>query len=335
MKKIVLTVFAAAALAACSTPDIPVSDQNAISFGNVGTRAGLSDLQTNGFGVWATISSPSNNSAVILTNEKVSLDNGAWTYSNTRYWVDNSKFYFLAVHPYSAENSPIEEYHWTQEGINYTGYTMAVTTPKTADYDPLVATNMTDTSVEGYATTVPLNFEHMMCKVNFKITQDFDKSPDFDYYVSKVTISGIKNSGTFMAMPYGDILYRGWYFDGATTTTFEKSFTTPVRLRNPDAADKKITLTVFGNNGLLLIPQEITANAIRIRVDYYYDVDPSDDDMGVARYVETFIPATNIWESNKAITYALAISEQNDIKFLAPTIESWGSPQTGGTIIIK
>lgn len=333
MKKIVLTVFAAAALAACSTPDIPVSDPHAISFGNVGTRAGLTDLQKDGFGVWACINGPQGY-VPLLSNEHVTKSGDNWTYTNTRYWVDDSKFYFLAVHPYSADNSPVEEHRITDEGSNRTGYTMTVTTPAAANYDPLMATNVTDTSNAGYSTIVPLNFEHMMCKVNLKVEQDFEKSPDFDYYVSKVTISGIKNSGTFMAMPYGNIFYRGWNFEGATTTTFEKSFTAPVRLRNPDAADKKIVLTVFGE-GLLLIPQEITTNAVRVLVDYYYDVDPSDDDMGVAKSVETFIPATNIWESNKAITYTLPIADSNDIKFLAPTIESWGSPQTGGTIIIK
>lgn len=324
-------------LSSCSekTIDTPQSNEGkAITFNNIATKAGLSDLQTDGFGVWATTSSAVNNSAVILTNEKVYLDGTEWTYDNTRYWIDNTKFYFLAVHPYSADNSPVEEHRFTNDGVNMTGYTMSVVTPDAADYDPLAAMNITDTSIEGYATTVPLTFEHMMTKVNLKITQDFEKSPDFDYYVSKVTVTGIKGSGTFMAMPYGETFYRGWNFDGAATKTFEKSFTTPVRLRNPDAADKKIVLNVFGE-GLLIIPQEIIANAVRIRVDYYYDVDPSDDDMGVARYVESYIPASNIWESNKSITYAIAISESNDIKFLAPTIEPWGSPQTGGTIIIK
>ncbi|MBQ9137031.1 MAG: fimbrillin family protein [Alistipes sp.] len=334
-------IFIAAALLglfACNREDV-VSENDltptAISFNNVATRAGLTDLQTNGFGVWATTSSTANNSAAILTNEKVYMDGGLWTYDNTRYWVENCKFYFLAVWPYSEDNSPVTQHDIVQDGVNYTGYTMAVTTPAAADYDPLVATNVTDTTVEGYATTVPLTFEHLMCKVNLKIEQDFDKTPDFDYYVSKVTVTGIKGSGTLFAMPYGDTVYRGWDFTDATNINFEKSYTTPVRLRDLDAEDKSITLTVFGD-GLLLIPQEITASAVRVTVEYYYDVNKDDSDYGDAKSVDVFIPASaDLWQSNKSIAYKLAIAESNEIKFLAPTIESWGAPQTGGTIIIK
>ena len=331
---VIVALFGSSSCNKSPLGDIQQETQTPIGFSNIITKASLSDLQADGFGVWATTSSSVNSSAVILTNEKVYLEGTEWTYDNTRYWIDDTKFYFLAVHPYSKDNSPVEEHSITEEGVSYTVYTMDVTTPTTADYDPLVATNVTDTSVEGYATTVPLNFEHMMCKVNLKVIQDFDKTPDFDYYVSKVTISGVKGSGTYVRSPAEDIFTSFWLFDGATTRTFEKSFTTPVRLRNPDTADKKVVLTVFGE-GLLLIPQQITTNAMRVRIDYYYDVDTSDDDMGEAHYVESFIPASNIWESNKAVTYVIALSDQKDITFATPTIEPWGSPQTGGTIIIK
>lgn len=341
MRNLRLTLIAMAlfGLFSCSienevTPLVP-QENKAIGFSNVTTRADLADIQTNGFGVWATTSSDANNSVSILTNEKVYLDGGEWVYDNTRYWVDNCRFYFLALYPYSADNTLVTEHNITNEGVNSTGYTMAVATPETADYDPLIATNYTDTSVAGYATTVPLTFEHLMTKVNLKVEQDFDKTPDFDYYVTSVTVSGIKGSGTLFAMPYGTTIYRGWDFTDATSLSFQKSYATPVRLRNPNAEVKKITLTVFGD-GLLLIPQEIAASGVRIRVDFYYDVNPDDDDYGVAKYVEGFLPAsTDLWQSNKSISYTIAIAEQNDIKFLAPTIEPWGAPQTGGTIIIK
>lgn len=337
-----LTLFAVALCGLCSCSDsivdIPTPPDNApaaISFERVDTRAGLADIQANGFGVWATTSSTANNSAAILTNEKVYLNaDGNWTYDNTRYWLDDCKFYFFAMYPYSTDNSLIEELRLTQEGVNYTGYTMAVTTPAAADYDPLIATNYTDTSVEGFATTVPLTFEHLMTKINLKIEQDFDKDSEFDYYVSKVTITGVKGSGTLFAMPYGDGIYRGWNFENATPITFEKSYATPEPLRDLSLANPQITLTVFGD-GLLLIPQEIAANSIRVRVDYYYDIDPTDNEYGDAKYVEAYVPVSPLWESNKSISYKIALSEKFDIVFLAPTIEPWGAPQTGGTIIIK
>ena len=48
-------MFAALALVGCNREGFPTSPhgQNTISFGTVDTRAGLSDLQRDGFGVWA------------------------------------------------------------------------------------------------------------------------------------------------------------------------------------------------------------------------------------------------------------------------------------------
>ena len=326
-----------ALFAGCSSEIIDTEDKlqnDLIGFSQITTKSGLDDVKANGFGVWASTSSSANNSASILTNEKVYFDGSVWDYDNTRYWIDDCKFFFFAVYPYTADNTLVTEHNIVNDGVNFTGYTMEVITPDSADYDPLVAINVTDTGLDDYSKTVNLQFQHMMTKINLKISQDFDKSPDFDYYVKKVSLSGIKGNGTLLAMPYGDVLYQAWNFDNATSKSFSKIYNTPVRLRNPNASDKKVTINIFGD-GLLLIPQNIEANNVIVRVDYYYDINPNDDDIGVERYIEVSIPATDIWKGGQAISYSLALSEQTDIKFSAPTIESWGSPQTGGTIIIK
>ena len=337
-------MFAALALLGCDrehTPNVP-AEPSAIGFGNVTTRAVDSVNDIDEFPVWACMADPSEDYyAPILTNERVYRNpagSDTWTYDNTRLWIDNSHFFFLSVYSDTEDYPRFTEYPFDLEdnGSQYMGYILDVATPEAADMDLLFAYNYTNTTLEGYSKTVPMQFGHLMTKFNIQIVQDFDKSPDFDYYIKNVAVSGIKTTGFFLAMPYVGGFYSGWNFENAATTTFEQSFAdAPVRLRNPGAADKKIILSVFGEDGLMLIPQEVVANAIRLRIDYYYDVNTSDSDLGVERYVEVYLPASTSWESSKAITYKLAISEQTDIKFLAPTIESWGSPQTGGTIIIK
>ena len=346
-------MFAASAMLGCDnehTPSVPV-DPGVIGFGNVTTRAVDSADDINEFPVWACMADPSADYyAPILTNERVYKgDDGQWTYDNTRLWVNNSHFFFLSVFS-DADTYPLFEESKVDlagNGGQYMIYTMDVTIPNTADFDILTAFNYTNTSGQ-YNETVPMQFSHLLTKVNLKIRQDFNKDPDFDYFITKVTITGIKNSGTFGIIPFASespYYFSGWTFaENATTLTVEKTFDTPQILRaygEPDPTNKVISTW---EDGILLIPQEIAANSVKVRIDYLYDMTPGDGDPGTtSHYVEGFLPTSiindetgeNIWQSGKSINYTLKIAEQNDITFAQPTIEPWGAPQTGGTIIIK
>ena len=332
-------MFAAVALLGCNREVVPVSpqEQNTISFGTVDTRAGLSDLQANGFGVWACVSSKDDAQSVqyepLLENERVYFKNGEWTYDDTKYWIPNSMFYFFAAYPQGVfEQSQFED----ESGKNYTLYTANITADGSADTpDILVATHVTDTTAESFDpdNVVPLSFNHLLSKVNVKISQNFDIDPDFNYYVTKVTITGVIGSATYGFLPISDRFMQAFDNENATTVTLEKEYDTPVILRNVGNANPRVELSVWGD-GLMLLPQTIAANGVAIRVDYLYDVNLDDEEHGTAKFVEGFIPATT-WESGKSISYSLAISSQSNIVFSQPTIEPWGAPQTGGTIIIK
>jgi hypothetical protein len=331
-------MLAAVALVGCNREDTPVSpqEQHVIGFGSVDTRADKSDLQRDGFGVWACVSSKDVAQSVqyepLLENELVSYDKDyqIWTYENTEYWITNSYHYFLASYPTGA---------FTQHRVSYDGeyityYTMDVTadgSDETADI--LVATNVTDTTIENYPETVSLQFYHLLSKINLKIRQDFKIDPDFNYYVTKVVMEGAKGNGIYWIDPYNGNFYDEWNLDEAKNVTIEKTFQDPVLLRNIGAEDPVVTLSVW-EDGLMLIPQSIFNGGVKVRVEYYYDIDLNDDDLGSKRFVEGFIPATT-WESGKSLSYTLSIANQNNITFSQPTIDPWGSPQTGGTIIIQ
>ena len=338
MRKILLTMLAAVALVGCNRESAPVSpqEQHAISFGTVDTRAGLSDLQANGFGVWACVSSKDEAQSVqsepLLENELVTYDKNKhiWTYENTEYWITNSYHYFLASYPTGA----FAQHRVSYDGEYITYYTMDVTadgSDKTPDI--LVATNVTDTTIENYVETVPLEFYHLLSKVNLKIRQDFAIDPDFNYYVTKVVVEGVKGNGVYWIDPYDGRFYDEWYLEESTNITIEKTFADPVLLRNIGAENPVVTLSVW-DDGLMLIPQPILNGAVKVRVEYYYDINLDDDDLGSQRFVEGFIPATT-WESGKSLSYTLSIANQNNITFSQPSIDPWGSPQTGGTIIIQ
>lgn len=341
MKKIILTIFAAVSLLGCNqetiteVPDSP----GAISFSNVSTRAGLRDLQANGFGVWATVSSIGSTDVSyqpILEKEHVYIPDGGteWTYDNTQMWIPNSMFYFFAAYP---KEIGVQQHATTQNGVNYTSYSLDITADGSADTeDILVATNVTDTKAESFDpdNVVSLPFSHLLSKVNVKLRQNFDIDPDFNYYVTKITISGIKGNGTYMTMPYNDSWLSYWDFNNALNIVLEKDFSdNPVLLRNEGAADPIVILTVW-DDGLLLIPQEFAGGNIAVRVDYLYDVNLDDENMGEPKFVEGFVPAGKL-ESGKYVNYTLSIANSSFITFEQPTIDPWGAPQTGGTIIIQ
>lgn len=333
-----------AALASCTTTEIidgGSSNNNAIAFGRVETRAVDSADDIKEFGVWATVSSIGSTDVSyqpLLTNERVYRtpegSEDPWTYDNTQNWISNSFFHFFAAYPY---NVGFQELRQELNGTYYTGYWLEVTADGSADTeDILVATNVTNTNVEGYATTVPLTFSHLLTKINLTVSQNTDIDDEFEYYVTKITITGLKSNGTYAVMPLNDDFYRSWDMENSTPMTLTKNYeSAPVCLREDYANGRKSKpLKVWGEDGIMLIPHEIAQNGVMIRVDYLYDVNPDDTDLGQAKFVEGYIPAIE-WQSNTSINYNIAIANSSFISFEQPTIEPWGAPQTGGTIIIK
>ncbi len=343
MKKIILTLLGAAALLGCNREDLPPKPElaDAIAFNNVATRAVDSASDIEEFEVWTTITNSVNSYLPLMSGERVyrnpaGSDN--WTYVNTEYWLDQTQFYFFAAYPY---NLGFTEHRQQMNENYYTMYSLDVEADGSADTeDILTAFAFTDTSVEGYATTVPLTFGHLLSKINFKISQNFDIDNDFNYYVKKVTVTGLKGSGTYILLPYYNSenptqsYFEYWDTDSAQPLTLVKEYTDPVPLRNLSAADPKVVLSVFGDDGLMVIPQNIESGDVTVRVDYLYDVNLDDDDKGSEKFVEATIPNFTLL-SGKRINFSMQIASQSLLTFSAPSIDPWGAPQTGGTIIIK
>ena len=334
-----------AAMIACNNTeiiDVGGKLTNAITFNNVNTRAGLSDLEKDGFGVWACVSSKDAGSSVqyepLLENERVYLKDGAWTYDNTQLWISNSMFYFFAAYPQGI----FQQHREVSDERTYTLYYADITADGSADTeDILLSTNVTDTTVEGYSETVPLTFSHLLTKVNVSISQNFKADPDFNYYVKKVTIEGIKGNGTVVLFPYEGAFAEICDTSNRNSIQLVKEYPKPRILRNIDAADPTVVLSVWGS-GAMLIPQTIEAGeqgnllkGARIIVDYYYDVTVDDDYTDATlKQATAFIPAIQ-WKSSESINYKLSLANVTLITIDKPSIEPWGAPQTGGTIIIK
>ena len=358
-------MFAALALVGCNREGFPTSPhgQNTLSFGTVDTRAGLSDLKRDGFGVWATVSSIGSTDVSyqpILTEELVTYvsESEGWTYEHEQMWIPNSIFHFFAAYPH---NIGFEQLRFEYGGQYYTAcYKEISANGSVVPEDILIATNQVDTSAESFDpdNVVDLIFQHLHTKVNFKIRQNFDADPSFNYYVTKVTLrapktivpgepepadeGAIYSKGICMYMPYNkEENIIAWVYRDMLNTQEEypkvvlsKEFSEPRILRNIGTADPTVILSVWGD-GAVLIPQDIAANSLEVVVDYIYDVSVDTDYKdGTPKQAKAILSPIKL-ESNKSICYNLAISNTTSLTFDKPTIEPWGSPQTGGTIIIK
>lgn len=295
-------------------------------------EAALSALKATGFQVWGWFEGTT--SGHIFHSENKTDDgthvthvDGNWTYSPAKYWM-NGLYDFAAVYPFDTPNvkyNPVEG----------TSLLAIQNFDSSTQKDLLVALN---SGIDGGNPkgAVALNFKHTLTKVNVKIVQDFDKDPDNDYYITKVTLSNVKTIGTYVTYSDNNTTEYEWVVNNSETGTFIKEFNAPYQ-----SLEELGQLSVWGDvnvsngkGGLLLIPQNIEENSIRIRLDYRYLMDGSD--LYKELYAEEYIPISeDLWKSNEIVTYIISFAKQTDITFETPTVEPWSSPQTGGTIVIK
>ena len=328
MKKVVLTLFTLATLAACSSTEIidsGSSNNNAIAFGNVCTRAGLSDIQTNGFGVWAVINNELQSNYLLMANQKVEYTDGEWGYSPTQYWVDNTVYSFVAVWPYGDSAYMLEADKTVKLTVSET--------PAATDY--LVATNITDTgAVDGYSSTVVLDFQHVLTSVGVKIWRDGGKHQNDQMRITKVTLSNIRKNGSYSSATdlwtYGDDKLT---VEMVNTNLSDTDNIGAATNNNGSLTTGGIPATPFGT--MMLLPQALdSSNAVSLKIEY--QLKRQNAEIWETAELETVLP-TITWIAGQQYTYNVVLSSVKYITvyYIQTTVDPWGTPQVGGTVIIK
>ena len=317
-------MLAAVALVGCNRENTPITpqEQHSISFGTVDTRAGLSDLQANGFGVWAVFVNEAQPAGYwLLDNEKVYLKDGDWTYDNTQLWVNNSIFEFFACYPQDVNFIESTDFIQTFE---IPILKLEYETPDAANEDILVATTFVDTST-AYDETVPLTFKHLFSKVNIRVKQNKGTNERDNFIIDKITLRNVMTKGTCKALKDFDVVWE----NVSSTKTFTKD------IEGDNIIDFE-TGIMLSDEGLMLLPQTIAANSIELEVAFRVGLEGNTDiSTFESKTYKAYLPNTVNWESGKSYTYTAQVSTYNPIVFLARMVESWGGSQSGGTIIIK
>ena len=328
-KYFIISVAAMSIACSCnkSSPDTPAAETpSVIAFSNVTTKATVSDLQKNGFGVWAFINNAKVTNELILENAKVTYNSGAWEYSPLRYWVNESVFTFLAAYPYSENNEG-----FTLDPSNSSLNLTLSETPAKEDY--LIATNVTDTSVEGFSKTVDLQFSHALTSVRLNIWRDGVKHQNDQMRVRKVTLRNIRKAGTYSSS-------TGWTPDN-DKLTLEKIYEGGSDVDNIGAAVLENGALETGGQAanpfddMMLIPQTLDGNS-PVSLKIQYELKRQNAANWETAELETVLPSVT-WEPNRRYTYNVVLSSVTDITvyYIQTKVDPWGTPQVGGTVIIK
>lgn len=329
-----MSVVCSCAKNSLETPPPTEETQSPIAFSNVSTKAALSDLQTNGFGVWALISNSEVENKVLMENQFVKYNDGKWVYSPLRYWLPKTEFNFIATYPYDQNG---EYYDSENSAVKLT----VNETPSEEDF--LIATNMTDTSVEGFSETVDLQFKHLLTSVSLNIWKDNVHNQD-QMRIINVTLGNIRKSGTYSSN-------EDKWSPTDKKITLEKIYENFTDSDDIGSAivktDGTLTPGVYDPakpfTDQLLIPQTIDAsNKVSLKIYYQLwrdtgdDTDPNATKNWEDAELEAYLPY-GTWKPNRRYTYNVVLSSVKDITFyyIQTKITPWGAPQVGGTIIIK
>lgn len=337
MKRILTILTIVFALASCDKEkiDVPQNQGPAITFGQLGTRAAItndniSEVVTE-FGVWAEMNTAEADVYVdLLENERVYKSGSDWTYDNIRYWAYDRTFHFFAYWPYSATG--VEKATLTGD---YPGYKIPFTMTDAADAELLFAhkTEAPESSIP-FPESVELDFEHALSQINFKVAKDNANAYN-RVILNRLVLGGVRNKGFFYTTRIADSDY--WEI-AADATLMELH--PAVKSGELSAYEPGGTVLPVLQNPLLVIPQEVASGTMLLSLEYsFYDIDPV---TGVATLVFKTTVNKNLpeitWEPGKSYMYNLTLDEvDNDILFGTPTITNgWGSSvQTGGTLIIQ
>ena len=340
MKRLLLIISSILTLTACSNEGFPVHKENkAIAFSNVATRAevteasaitefkvfgemNLGDDGTDEASQWVTLFDEGE-----LVSREGSSDN--WTYDNKRYWVDNRTFRFFAFYPSSTNVRRIAMPNgWV--------YSSTIEVPYAANTDFMTAmpdaTYVTPGVTPG---TVDLSFKHRFARVRFNIYKNAVMNTDDSFVVTDIGISGISRTANFTAyfasgQPYeftlspnaanGTVLRRNLAYDIAVGEVNEGVLTGG-------------TLLLGDNDGLLLIPQDISNGQASLNLSFTYK-----QKEGTEVEYQTIskpLPGGYAWEAGKTYVYTLELKDDKNIYISTPTVEGWGTTQPGGFIIIN
>lgn len=201
-------------------------------------------------------------------------------------------------------------------------YTGSVQVPYAADSDFMTALTIQEEIPEGeeFPESVPMKFKHHFANIGFEATKNANNA--------RITITSIGFSGISRTANLSIVCQPGRSYEEELVPVAEQR--TVLRRNLSDNIETGTEL--LKDNGLLVVPQSIADGQVMLNISYEYQ-----QQEGAEVEYNTFskaIPPVE-WKANQRYVYTLTLSVDKNIYISTPTVEEWGSPQSGGIIIIK
>lgn len=343
-KKFVMGIAAMAALTlvSCSSDDLDSFSDNsskneAISFdgylgrsavavnGTRGSEETVTNLQTDGFGVFGNYSSTKDETfgANLFKNQKVYYSDNKWTYSPLKYWPTQGHIDFLAYAPYNI--GQVKDPYSLEFNVSET-----ITEQKDLLYAKTVGQTMADNSG---TKKVTFKFNHALSRLGYSVKLNGTCSSDATITLKKITLAGSapassatasEPTGAFHKTGTIDLATGKWsslsgkqYFNWYSAPTSETSGSQSITFTSSTYNTK---YTNKGDEYLFVIPQdfsktEVGADELYVIVEYtmqYTGVtDPGTNKPAIITN-KVYKKLSHNFEQGKAYTIKLTIGRPID-----------------------
>ena len=194
MKKILFSILAMAAMAACATDEPIALNQEAIQFGNAfvdnsvrATDPSYSNYDIQSFNVYGTVNGGNGDVLIYpgtLVEKNSAAYGAAWTCPVQQYWVAGAEYKFVAIvdgKESGVTDTTIVDGMPTEITYTADGETdlLCQTVTKTASTDPAVPNGL-----------VSFDFLHLLSKVNFTVVNKSTTATGYSFVVKAINFAG-------------------------------------------------------------------------------------------------------------------------------------------------
>ena len=247
--------------------------------------------------------------ANFMDNVEVTRGASDWTYAPLMAWPTdaNEHLSFIAFYPRSEESTATTYSFTVNEDFNQQTDPLWCTVKDASINDrngTAINGSEEEAAFEATSGSLPLKFKHMLSKVNIKIKLAGDY-PGITARLNSLTLNNVYSSGTFTVA--NDLTNGTWSNSGS------RSFT----IHSNEAEAVTLTSTEQTLAGMLMIPQDVSANRSSFTVTYIHTL-AEGGEKTVTR--EIFLP--NSWEVNQAYNYVITLNlDVNTITVSAETTD--------------
>lgn len=305
MKKSILLLAVAASFAAC-TQNEEINDaisQQEIKFDQVlnkTTKAEIVDeaalASEGGFAVFGYKSTDAfaSNKTTVFDNVNVFSENGAWKYTDKKYWDKTATYNFYAIAPYeSSATYSLNDGKFTVDGV--------ASGLATASEDYVIdRTPAEECGISGAGTpsTVGFEFHHIMAKLSFAVKTNLEGSV---IKVQSLTMTGWNaGEGKFVQTKTDGT----WSVLDASEWTIATAATGSATLIGASSGNaEEVTLSSDATELIdkyIMVPQTIAAETLKFTVNYTIDDEPFVNQVSALSTAQT-------WGTDSHTIYTLTI----------------------------